>query len=1637
MRATIWAGIAVLGLSTGAGSVPLERAGAVVPACTIVGTSGNDLLVGTAGRDVICGGAGHDRIYGRGGDDVIRGGYGNDLILGEAGDDRVDGGFGNDRILGGAGDDWLRGQAGNDTIAGEEGDDVVFGDSGDDLISGGAGTDKLIGGAGVDVLRGVDSAKLRELLDCGTGQDRAYANERDLLRGCESQAITPDPAPHPPTQHAPVAVDDQLTGTEDTVLSVPVTGAGSPAANDTDADGGTLTVVAVSGATGGTVAIVSGQIELTPTADLCGTAAAGFDYTVEDPTGRDDTGHVTVDLTCAPDEPVAVDDEVTVTEDAVNAVLDVLANDSDADGDPLVPTVVTQPAHGSADVSGGQVRYTPDADYCTTPPGTDPDAFTYRLSAGSAPATVTVAVTCVDDAPVAVDDTFLLDEDDTATALTVLANDTDVDGGAISIDAVTQPAHGTVTVTGGGTGLTYAPAADYCNAPPGTDPDTFTYTLAPGGSTADVDVTVTCVEDAAVANDDDLTVSEDAAATVVDVLDNDVAGDGGAPSVTAVTDPAHGSATLVSGVVRYQPDPDYCAAPPAVDTFDYTISGGSSATVSVTVTCVNDAPTATDIAFSSARAAVGNTTLVIDDPSDAAPGVATPHKTVLGDVLAGASDVETPGSVVLVEETVTTALGGTATIEADGDITYRPPAGCSGTDDTFTYTVSDGDATGTAVATIASADCVWYVDSDASGDSGTSAAPFDTVAQAVAAGAANHTLYVAQGSGSYDAAVPLKAGQRLVGAAVDLDVAGSVLASGAAGERPTLTRSGGDVVTLATGNLVTGVQIDPSGAGSGIAGAAGAGTATVSDVRIVDTGTAGTDALLDLDGTSGTTSIADLSVDSSGASGATSGSVGVRLNNAGTVTFAPSSTVAITTKGARGLAVTSTALGTSTFDQVTVTGSGSGGVGLSGATGTITFGGLSLTSTSGPTAAFAVTGSGSVTVASGGTAVVDATGGPAVDVTSTPAPSLSFDAVSSTNSASDGINLDGLTTGTFGATGGTLSGAAGIAFDVNAGSGDITFGGAVADGSGASAEVTGRTGGTVTLSGTVTDGADAGGGIRVSGNTGGATVLSGASKTFSTGASTAVAMASSDGHALRLTGGGLSVTTTSGKGVDAAASGTLVVSGGGNQITSTTGRALGVASTDIGAAGLTFASISSDGAANGIVLDGTGSAGSLQVTGSGGTCTAAVTSGCTGGEIAHGTGADSSSLVPAGTGIVLHDTQAPSLTRMWVHDHSNYAIRGSGVRGLTIADSVINGANGDNGTTPFDDSSILLADLTGTASISDTHVSGGIEDNLRVVNAAGSLDRLTLDTVDFAASGTRPANDAVSLESTGTASALKATVTGSTFRSAAGDLLQVTHGGAGAGDLVLTGNTFSNSHPAIATGGGGVTVVQSGTAGATTLAVTGNSFRDAVGPGLLFVKDAGTSRQQGTFSNNTVGASGVADSGSVSGSGLKLQLVGGGSSEWTVANNQIRGYNNMGIEVVAGGGASAQSGTVNTTITGNTLTEPGTAPGTIGLAKQAIHYNIGTQPGDTFLACAVVSGNQLATGGADSNPPTIDADIRLRQRQGTTIRLPGYAGANNDNAAVQSFVAAANATGGPTVAASNTVASGGGGFTGAACPVLP
>lgn len=186
---------------------------------------------------------------------------------------------------------------------------------------------------------------------------------------------------------------------------------------------------------------------------------------------------------------------------------------------------------------------------------------------------------------VANDDTIPARLEDAGPSLrNVLGNDT---GTPLTIAGVTDPAHGTATIVGDPTEILYASDPDYCNSPGGSS-DTFTYTI-PSGDTATVSApTITCVDDPSIAADDSRTVAEDSGTTSLDVTANDTDAFEEQTQITAATDPAHGTSTVIQGspdTIAYAPDADYCndAAPP--DTFDYTVDGGDTATVSVAVTC--------------------------------------------------------------------------------------------------------------------------------------------------------------------------------------------------------------------------------------------------------------------------------------------------------------------------------------------------------------------------------------------------------------------------------------------------------------------------------------------------------------------------------------------------------------------------------------------------------------------------------------------------------------------------------------------------------------------------------------------------------------------------------------------------------------------------------------------------------------------------------------------------------------------------------------------------------------------------------------------------------------------------------------------------------------------------------------------
>ncbi|MBE4613587.1 hypothetical protein BOO90_00465 [Vibrio navarrensis] len=240
---------------------------------------------------------------------------------------------------------------------------------------------------------------------------------------------------------APVATDDTASGTEDGgVITIDVL------ANDSDVDGDTLTITgATVPAEQGTVAIVDGKLEFTPAANFNGEAT--ISYTISDGNGGTDTADVKVTVDAVNDGPVATDDTASGTEDGGVITIDVLANDSDVDGDTLTITGATVPAEqGTVAIVDGKLEFTPANGF------SGKATVTYTITDGVAfdTAEVSVSVNRVSVDPITADDVINASE----AAGTVTVTGTATGGDIATGDTVTLEINGktyTTTVAAGGT----------------------------------------------------------------------------------------------------------------------------------------------------------------------------------------------------------------------------------------------------------------------------------------------------------------------------------------------------------------------------------------------------------------------------------------------------------------------------------------------------------------------------------------------------------------------------------------------------------------------------------------------------------------------------------------------------------------------------------------------------------------------------------------------------------------------------------------------------------------------------------------------------------------------------------------------------------------------------------------------------------------------------------------------------------------------------------------------------------------------------------------------------------------------------------------------------------------------------------
>jgi hypothetical protein len=474
----------------------------------------------------------------------------------------------------------------------------------------------------------------------------------------------------------PVANPDVNTTTEDTPVS------GNVLPNDTDLDGHSLTVTtfilnSVSYTAGQTATFAEGTLVLNTDGSYTYTPAANFNGAVPVVTYYITDGHggiahtiLTINVTPVNDGPVANPDTNTTQEDTPVSG-NVLPNDTDLDGDNLTVTgfvingvpytpgmIALLPVVGDLVINAnGTYTYIPAPNYNGPVP-----IVTYSITdghGGTASSTLTINVTPVDDAPVAVNDTETVNEDGVLTS-TVTGNDTPSGDGGNVWSVVTTTTHGTLVFHADGT-YAYTPNANFN----GTDVFTYKVCDADGDcSTATVTITVISVDDAPIAVNDTETVNEDGVLTSTVTGNDTPSGDGG-NVWSVVTTTTHGTLVFhADGTYAYTPNANFNGT----DVFTYKVCDAdgdcSTATVTITVISVDDAPIA-----------VNDTETVNED------GVLT--STVTGN--------DTPsGDGGNTWSVVTTTTHGTLVFNPDGSYTYTPTANYNGPD-SFTYKVCDID----------------------------------------------------------------------------------------------------------------------------------------------------------------------------------------------------------------------------------------------------------------------------------------------------------------------------------------------------------------------------------------------------------------------------------------------------------------------------------------------------------------------------------------------------------------------------------------------------------------------------------------------------------------------------------------------------------------------------------------------------------------------------------------------------------------------------------------------------------------------------------------------------------------------------------------------------------------------------------
>ena len=468
------------------------------------GTPNADTLSGTGGNDVMLGHRGNDQVDAGDGLDVLKGGAGNDILTGGVGADRLIGGTGEDTASysgsagavninlftgiaagGDATGDSLRsierviGSPLADTLVGDSLNNWLEGAGGDDILTGGRGNDAFFykAGGGHDTITdftpgpesddfldfsAYSSLKPSDLTVQAQGSDTLISlpsGDSILLKGVAAGSLHGDDYRF---SGMPLANADNFSTPINTQLKVNPPGV---LGNDDNPSSNPLTAVLVSSPAHGKVTLqANGGLTYTPDNEFVGID----EFTYKANNGlTSNVARVTIGVTLLP--PTAVDDSyiVAIGETLTVPAPGVLSNDKSPGQLPLEATLIGKPIEGVVTLNAnGSFSYTPSFDYSAQ------DSFTYQSSNGLVSNTATVVITILDPngPPVAVDDAYELNVDETLTipAPGLLANDVNPLSGVMTVKLGAKPSHGKLTLNANGA-FTYIPDAGYAGT------DTFTY----------------------------------------------------------------------------------------------------------------------------------------------------------------------------------------------------------------------------------------------------------------------------------------------------------------------------------------------------------------------------------------------------------------------------------------------------------------------------------------------------------------------------------------------------------------------------------------------------------------------------------------------------------------------------------------------------------------------------------------------------------------------------------------------------------------------------------------------------------------------------------------------------------------------------------------------------------------------------------------------------------------------------------------------------------------------------------------------------------------------------------------------------------------------------------------------------------